>query len=125
MTGLSPFATISVEGRTDQILRVPRAGGGEAVLVPMAVATVVQETPGVRRYQVLQTAADVLTEGLDHDLGTDRAEVWERVRARLTDLLRARGAGDVELRLATEPPTANPRSRKPRHVVRSLPSTAS
>jgi hypothetical protein len=64
-----------VEGRTDEILRVPRAGGGEAILVPMAVATVVEETPGVRRYQVLQSAADVLTVRLDHDLGTDRAEV--------------------------------------------------
>jgi phenylacetate-coenzyme A ligase PaaK-like adenylate-forming protein len=121
----SPFATISVEGRTDEILRVPRAAGGEAVLVPMAVATVVEETPGVRRYQVLQTAAEVLTVRLDHDPGTDRAEVWDRVRAGLADLLAARGAGDVELRLAAEPPYANPRSGKLRHVLRSLPSTAS
>ena len=68
----SPLATISVEGRTDEILRVPRTGGDEAVLLPMAVATVVEETRGVRRYQVLQTAADALTVRLDHDPGTDR-----------------------------------------------------
>src|SRR5688572_20945102 len=51
----SALPTIRVEGRTDEILRVPRTGGVEVVLLPMAVATVVEETPGVRRYQVLQT----------------------------------------------------------------------
>ena len=84
----SPLATISVEGRTDEILRLPHAGDGEAVLLPMAVATVVEETLGVRRYQVLQTAPDVLTVRLDHDPRTDRVEVWQRVRAGLADLLR-------------------------------------
>jgi phenylacetate-coenzyme A ligase PaaK-like adenylate-forming protein len=119
----SPLATISVEGRTDEILRLPHAGGGEAVLLPMAVATVVEETPGVRRYQVLQTAADVLTVRLDHDPGADRAEVWQRVRAGLTDLLHAHGAVDVRLQLVTEPPQVNPRSGKLRHVLRSMSAT--
>jgi phenylacetate-coenzyme A ligase PaaK-like adenylate-forming protein len=115
----SPLATISVEGRTDEILRVPRTGGGEAVLLPMAVATVVEETRGVRRYQVLQTAPDVLTVRLDPDPGIDRAEAWQRVRAGLADLLRAHGAVDIELQVAAEPPQVNPRSGKLRHVLRS------
>jgi phenylacetate-CoA ligase len=119
----SPLATISVEGRTDEILRVPGTGGGEAILLPMALATVVEETAGVRRYQVLQTAADVLTVRLDHDPGTDRAEVWQQVRASLADLLRAHGAVDVHLRLAAEAPQVNPRSGKLRHVLRSMPRT--
>jgi phenylacetate-CoA ligase len=120
----SPLATILVKGRTDEILRVPHAGGGEAVLLPMALATVVEETRGVRRYQVLQTAANVLTVRLDHDPGTVRAEVWQRVRAGLADLLRANDAVDVKLRLAAEPPHVNPRSGKLRHVLRSLPPGA-
>jgi phenylacetate-coenzyme A ligase PaaK-like adenylate-forming protein len=41
----SPLATISVEGRTDEILRVPGAGGGEAVLLPMAIAPWLRELP--------------------------------------------------------------------------------
>lgn len=117
----SPLATISVEGRTDEILRVPRTGGDEAVLLPMAVATVVEETRGVRRYQVLQTAADALTVRLDHDPGTDRADVWQRVRAALADLLQAHDAVDVRLQLAAESPQVNPRSGKLRHVLQSLP----
>jgi hypothetical protein len=91
----------------------------------MAVATVVEETRGVGRYQVLQTTPDVLTVRLDHDPGTDRAEVWQRVRAALADLLRAHGAVDVRLRLAAEPPQANPSSGKLRHVLQALPSVAS
>jgi phenylacetate-CoA ligase len=113
----TPLATISVEGRTDEILRFPLAGGGEAVIVPMAIATVVEAAGGVRRYQVLQTAADVLTVRLDHDPGADRAEIWQRVRARLADLLQSHGADDVKLRLADESPYANPRSGKLRHVL--------
>ena len=68
----SLLETISVEGRTDEILRVPSSGGGEAVLLPMALATVVEETPGVRRYQVVQTARDALTVRLENNPGTDR-----------------------------------------------------
>jgi phenylacetate-coenzyme A ligase PaaK-like adenylate-forming protein len=118
----SPLATISVEGRTDEILRVPGTDGGEVVLLPMALATVVEETPGVRGYQVLQTAADACTIRLDHGPGTDRAEVWQRVRAGLANLLQAHGAVDVQLRLAVEP-QVNPRSGKLRHVLRSMPRT--
>jgi hypothetical protein len=89
----------------------------------MAVATVVERTPGVRRYQVLQTAAAVLTVRLDQDPGTDPAEVWQRVRAALVDLLRAHGVVDVALQLAAEPPQVNPRSGKLRHVLRSMSPT--
>jgi phenylacetate-CoA ligase len=121
----SPLATISVEGRTDEILRVPGTGGGEAILLPMALATVVEETPGVRRYQVLQTAADVLTVRLDHDPAVDRTKVWHRVRAGLADFLRTHGAVNVRLRLSAEPPQVNPRSGKLRHVLRSLPTAVS
>lgn len=112
-----------MEGRTDEILRVPGADGGEVVLLPMGLATVVEETPGVRRYQLLQTGADALTIRLDHDPAVDRAEVWQRVRAGLADLLQAHGVVDVQLRLAVEPPQVNPRSGKLRHVLRSMPRT--
>ncbi len=117
----SPLATITVEGRTDDVLRVPRASGGKVVLLPMAVATAVEETPGVRRYQVLQTEPDVLTVRLEPELETDRAEVWGRVQTGLSGLLKAHDVRDVTLRLADEPPQPNPRSGKLRHVLQSLP----
>lgn len=117
----SPLETISVEGRTDEILRVSGSGGGEVVLLPMAIATRVEETAGVRRYQVLQTARDALTVRLENNPGTDRNEVWGRVREGLTDFLRTHDATGVVLHLAAEPPQVNPRSGKLRHVVEKLP----
>jgi phenylacetate-coenzyme A ligase PaaK-like adenylate-forming protein len=117
----SALPTVRVEGRTDEILRVPRAGGGQVVLVPMGVATVVEETPGVRRYQLLQTAPARLTVRLEHDPGADRAEVWSRVRERLVAFLRAQDAAGVALELAPEEPVANPRSGKLRHVQSLVP----
>jgi phenylacetate-coenzyme A ligase PaaK-like adenylate-forming protein len=117
----SALPTIRVEGRTDEILRVPGGVGGKVVLLPMAVATVVEETPGVRRYQVLQTAPSTLTVRLETDPGTDRTEVWFRVRARVAALLRTHNATGVTLELATEGPQADPRSGKLRHVQNLLP----
>jgi phenylacetate-CoA ligase len=120
----SALTTIRVEGRTDEILRVSRTGGGEVVLLPMAVATVVEETLGVRRYQVLQTAPSTLTVRLETDPGADRTEVWLGVRAQLAALLQAQHAAGVALQLAKEGPQANPRSGKLRHVQSVLPGHA-
>jgi phenylacetate-coenzyme A ligase PaaK-like adenylate-forming protein len=69
----------------------------------MAIATRVEETPGVRRYQVLQTARDALTVRLENNPGTDRSEVWQRVREGLSDFLRTHEATKVGLYLASEP----------------------
>ena len=117
----SPLETISVEGRTDEILRVPRSGGGEVVLLPMAIATVVEETAGVRRYQVVQTASDAFTVRLESNPGTDRNAVWQRVHDSLSEFLSTHDVADVALHLAPEPPQVNPGSGKLRHVLRLLP----
>jgi hypothetical protein len=87
----------------------------------MAIATRVEETPGVHRYQVLQTARDALTVRLENNPGTDRNEVWQRVRTDLSDFLRSHGATGVALHLAPEPPQVNPGSGKLRPVLKKLP----
>ena len=86
----------------------------------MAIATVVEETAGVRRYQVLQTASDALTIRLESSSGTDRNAVWQRVRDSLTEFLRGHGVAGVALHLAPEPPQANPGSGKLQHVLKML-----
>jgi phenylacetate-coenzyme A ligase PaaK-like adenylate-forming protein len=121
----SPLPTITAEGRTDEILRVPGATGDEVALLPMAVATVVEETPGVRSYQILQTAPTALTLRLDVDPGAGRDEVRRRARARLADFLRTQGAAPgVAIELADDAPQAHPRSGKLRHVLRALPPSS-
>ncbi|HET9647511.1 MAG TPA: phenylacetate--CoA ligase family protein [Microlunatus sp.] len=113
----SPLSTISVEGRTDDALRLAGARGGEVVVLPMAVATVIEQTPGVYRYQVLQTAPEELTVRLEPDPGVDRSVVWQRLDAVLRTLLIEHGVEDVTLRLAPEAPQPDPRSGKLRHVL--------
>jgi hypothetical protein len=51
----------------------------------------------------LQTARDALTVRLENNPGTDRSEVWQRVREGLSDFLRTRDAIKVGLYLASEP----------------------
>ncbi len=52
----SPLPAIRVEGRRDEILFLQAPGGEKIPLLPMALATVVEETPGVARFQAIQTA---------------------------------------------------------------------
>ena len=72
----SPLATISLEGRTSEILRVPCAGGGEAGLLPMAIATMVEETaaPKVRRSLEHRFVRHFdIRDQRPHHTGTDRS----------------------------------------------------
>lgn len=114
----SPLPTVTVEGRTDEILRVPAAHGGWAVLLPLAISTVVEETPGVRSYQIVQTARTTLAIRLDIDPDEQRADVWRRVHQSLSDFLRANGvSAEVVVELSEDPPAVNRRSGKLRHVL--------
>ncbi|MCX2930965.1 phenylacetate--CoA ligase family protein [Mycobacterium sp. CVI_P3] len=116
----SPLPTVTPEGRTDELVTFPAREGGEVVVVPMAIATVVEETPGVLRYQVIQTAPAGLTVRLDEDGGADRSAVWTQVHRRLEAFLAAQGAGAVTIDLAHERPQTNPRNGKLRHVLRAV-----
>ena len=111
----SPLPTVTVEGRTDEILRVPGSDGGEVVLLPLAISEVVEETSGVHSYQIVQTAPASLSVRLAVD--GDPQEVWRRVHGRLSEFLRHRGAGKVSVELADEPPAVNQRNGKLRHVL--------
>lgn len=116
----SPLPTVTPEGRTDELLRVPSRASGEVVLLPMAIATVVEETAGVLRYQIIQTAPAALTVRFDEIPGADRSAVWTQVRTRLNGFLAAQGAGPVAVELADERPAVNPRNGKLRHVLRAV-----
>lgn len=114
----SPLPTITVEGRTDEILRVPGVDGRQVVLLPLAISTVVEETPGVLSYQILQTAPAALLVRLTVDSDHRRAEVWQRIHRRVDAFLHSQGAAtEVTVGLSEDPPAVNPRSGKLRHVL--------
>jgi phenylacetate-coenzyme A ligase PaaK-like adenylate-forming protein len=112
--------TIQVEGRTDEILSFRGQDGQTVELLPMAVSTVVEETPGVHRCQVIQTTPATLTVRLEETPGAERTQVWEAVVERLQTYLEAQGLPFVSVERAAEAPMPDPRSGKFRHVWADL-----
>jgi phenylacetate-coenzyme A ligase PaaK-like adenylate-forming protein len=112
----SPLPAIRVEGRRDETLHL-RAPGGQVVPVPpMAIATVVEDAGGVRRYQVIQTASDTLRIRLEAAPGRTEAAIWPAVVRDMQAYLDAHGATRIRIERDLVPPTPHPVSGKFRHV---------
>lgn len=117
----SPLPVIRVEGRTDEILAFPLADGQTIHLLPLALSTVVEETAGVRRCQLIQTGPATLTVRLEAVTAGKEDAVWQVVEPRLRSYLAAQGLASVTIERATEPPLRDPRSGKFRHVWSAWP----
>jgi phenylacetate-coenzyme A ligase PaaK-like adenylate-forming protein len=111
----SPLPAIRVEGRTDDILYF-RGAGGPIPVIPKAIGAIVEESPGLQRYQLVQTAPDALRVRLEPGPGRSGEEVWRTVQARLAPYLAAQGLGNVRVERAAEGPQRDPRSGKYLHA---------
>ena len=112
----SPLPTIRVQGRTDEILAFSTDNGQTVHLLPMTIATVIEETAGVRRFQVIQVAPSVLSVRLEAAAPGDADRVWEAVERNLRAYLTGQGLTRVTVERSPDPPASNPRSGKFRHV---------
>lgn len=123
----SPLPALRVEGRTNDTLTFPAVDGGTTQVLPLALVTVVEETPGVRRCQIIQTAPATLLLRLEteqDDADPSRVEaLWEAVADRLRGYLRQHRVADPAVDRAAEPPQPDPRSGKLRQVCTALPAT--
>jgi phenylacetate-CoA ligase len=111
----SAFPTMSVEGRQGDVLRFD-TDTGEVPVFPLALSTVVEEVPGVRRTQLVQTGPSSLSVRLETRPGRDEAVVWGRVKHALESFFAEQGVDDVTVELAAERPHRHPTSGKFRHV---------
>ncbi|WP_251523185.1 phenylacetate--CoA ligase family protein [Robertmurraya korlensis] len=110
-----PFPVVQVEGRTDDILKF--STNGQIVhILPLALKTIVEEIPGVRCFQLIQTAPDQLTVRLEVDEGNLRDQVWENVREALLDYFATQGLTNLLIEKSDELPQRNPKSGKYQHV---------
>ena len=107
---------IKVEGRTDEILRFKSPDGGLIPILPLALWSVIKETPGVLRFQAIQTAPDILKVRLDAKHAEDSEAVWNHVYVNARDYLTQQGLGNVTILHAEEPPMRDPKSGKFRNV---------
>jgi phenylacetate-coenzyme A ligase PaaK-like adenylate-forming protein len=111
----SPFPAIQVEGRTDEILRFRAADGSLVPILPLALWSVMKETPGLHRFQAIQTGECQLTIRMETGAGETQA-VWGQLQNRVGAFLARQHLPGVEISLAAEPPRRDPRSGKYRHV---------
>lgn len=115
----SAFPAVVVEGRRDEVLEFPGPGGTKVSLLPMAVAAVIEETPGVSAYQAVQEGADLLAVRLDESPGADRARVEGDVVRNLRAYLSSQGLPGTAVRVSARRPERDPRGGKLRLVFRS------
>ena len=101
----NPAPALRVEGRSSDVLVFPMADGqGTVAVPPLALATVLDGTPGVELFQIVQTAPAHLSVRLRPELGADAEQVRAAVQQGITDLLTGLGLGHVAVEPSSETP---------------------
>lgn len=112
----NPRPAIRVTGRHDDVLTL----GADAVeVLPLAIGSVLDQTPALRRSQILQRGPARLAVRIETDPGADGDQVWQDAHARLRQYLAGLGLADVAVERATEPPEISSGSGKFRQVIAS------
>ena len=112
----SPLPGIRVDGRRDDIVTLRAPGGAHVRLPPLALATVVEESADVHRFQLVQDAADHLALRIDPSEGAKDA-AWKRAAPALRAYLKRQGLSNVRVSLGRESPRVDTASGKLRAVV--------
>ncbi len=112
-----PFPLLRVDGRRDETLGLRDAHGRERSVLPLAIATAIEEGARVHRFQVVQTGASTLSVRVECDEAGGR-EVLARTRKSLRDYLAAQGLGNVAFTVTKGRIAAHPVSGKFRQVWR-------
>jgi phenylacetate-coenzyme A ligase PaaK-like adenylate-forming protein len=108
----SPFPVIHVIGRTDEILSMPTLQGEVVQILPLAITSIAEETPGVYSCQIIQTEPLKLKVSLAaKEIGAEPS-VWEVLQKRLEIYLAEQGVANVVIERAPEPPQLHPKSGK-------------
>lgn len=107
-----PFPVIHVIGRTDEVLSLPTKQGSVVEILPLAISSIAEETPGVYSCQIIQTEPLKLKVRLAvKEIGSEQS-VWEALLKRLQAYLVEQGVSDVTIVQAPEPPQLHPKSGK-------------
>ncbi len=107
---------IEVVGRSDEILCFRGPGGETARVLPMTIATLVEETPGVRNYQAIQREPSSLILRIEEVPGFERRIVADAVAVRLRGYLAAQGFPWITVEATEEMPRRDPAGGKLRQV---------
>lgn len=115
----SPLPAVYVEGRAGDILHMQTPSHDTIAVLPLAIGTIVDETPGIVLAQVIQTGESTLTLRLESAQGAGSSaptELWQHVEQRLRDYLASLGILSVTIVRSPEAPQQDPISGKFRQV---------
>ena len=113
----SPLPAIRPEGRRDETLWIKLADGGIRPLIPLVLATAIEEAAGVLRYQVLQAGPRHLRLRLEEAPGRDRTQVCDDVLRRLRGYFSSQGLASIEVVLSGERPRSDTAGGKMRQFL--------
>lgn len=115
----SAFPALQVLGRTDDLVELPAASGqGTVTLPPLGIVTVIEETVGVYRVQVVQQSPSTLELRLQLAPGANPENVWERTVTRVRSYLDEHEVGHVALLRSDAEPMRHPLSGKYAQVIK-------
>lgn len=113
----SALPAFRLQGRCDDVVRLRAADGAAVPLPPLALATVVEESSGVHRFQLVQDAPDRLGLRIGPETRRGRSEAWRRVAPALRAYLARQGLENVAVTLLPGAPRIDAASGKLRAVI--------
>lgn len=113
----SALPAIRVVGRCDDIVALRAENGSIVRLLPIALATVVEEAAKLHRFQIVQSAPDRLALRLGVECADERRGAWRSAAAALKGYLASQSLPNVRISLDKRAPVSDARSGKLRQVV--------
>ena len=104
---------VEIEGRTDDILEF-----GEGVrIAPMSLYKILEEVPGMSRFQLIQRASDTLELRL---IAEDKNASFIRAEKALTKYLAEKGAKSIKIFMSDDMPMPDKVSGKFKHIYKDM-----
>lgn len=99
---------IRVQGRAADVLTFPTGRGKRITISPLAFSSLVERTPGVELFQIVQTEPASLRVRLRPANSADPDRTWQAVHTEITRLLASHKLEHVTVERAGEPPEQSP-----------------
>lgn len=100
----NPLPAIQVKGRSAEVLLLANERGERVALPPLLFGTIIDRTPGVERFQLVQTGPAELRVRLLTIAEEGRDFVWRAVRGQIANVLAQHGLAHVNIELGEEAP---------------------
>jgi phenylacetate-coenzyme A ligase PaaK-like adenylate-forming protein len=99
-----PLPAVRVRGRAADVLTFPGADGEPVTIPALVFSTLLDGSPGVELFQLVQISPTILRVRLLHTAGIDADRSWAEVQNRISRLLFEHHVRKVRIERADEPP---------------------